>query len=180
MATKKADEGKKNVVWSTKRVDDWLKDYADGYTRKENPWLDGAIGVRRANLIYEYTPEEIEEITKCAKDVIYFANTYCYCMQGSKGYQPLTLRDYQVEVLRSYSDNRFTINLAARQCGKCSIDSELCLKQNNEIIDKHIEDIYFERNKSLFSKTKYFLMKAYRKLKSKEILKKMPLYHHFC
>ena len=176
MATKKADEGKKNVVWSTKRVDDWLKDYADGYTRKENPWLDGAIGVRRANLIYEYTPEEIEEITKCAKDVIYFANTYCYCMQGSKGYQPLTLRDYQVEVLRSYSDNRFTINLAARQCGKCSIDSELCLKQNNEIIDKHIEDIYFERNKSLFSKTKYFLMKAYRKLKSKEILKKIILY----
>lgn len=165
MATKKADEGKKNVVWSTKRVDDWLKDYADGYTRKENPWLDGAIGVRRANLIYEYTPEEIEEITKCAKDVIYFANTYCYCMQGSKGYQPLTLRDYQVEVLRSYADNRFTINLAARQCGKCFFSGKISINTVCGNKDVFIEDLYYKSKKSsLLSKIKSWLLKIYRKL----------------
>lgn len=164
MAEKKQEEKKKNVVWSTKKVDAWLKDYAEGYTRKENPWLDGTIGVRRANLIYEYTAEEIEEITKCAKDVIYFANTYCYCMQGSKGYQPLTLRDYQKEVLKSYSDNRFSITLAARQVGKCSIASEVCLKQNEKDFHKYIEDVYLERDKSLLSKIKSWLLKIYRKL----------------
>lgn len=168
MATKKQEDKKKNVVWSTKKVDAWLKDYAEGYTRKENPWLDGTIGVRRANLIYEYTAEEIEEITKCAKDVIYFANTYCYCMQGSKGYQPLTLRDYQKEVLKSYSDNRFSITLAARQVGKCSINSTINIldKKKNEKKSEFIDELYNKKSRKcgFLSKLKKILFKLYRRL----------------
>ena len=41
-------------------------------------------------LLCEYTEVKIEEITKSANDVIYFAKNYGYCLQGSKGYLPTT------------------------------------------------------------------------------------------
>ena len=66
----------KNMTWSTQIVDNWLRDHADGTFHKENPWLDGQVGIKRAGLSFEYTPEEIQELTKSANDVIYFANHY--------------------------------------------------------------------------------------------------------
>ena len=113
-----AKQTKDSAYWTSKRVDAWMKDYANGHIRKDNPWADGMIGIRKPDLLFEYTAEEIQEVTKCAQDIIYFANNYCYCMQGSKGYQPLTLRDYQDDMLRQYTKNRFNITLASRQVGK--------------------------------------------------------------
>ena len=110
---------KKNVVWSTKAMESWMADHAEGTFHKENPWLDNQVGVKRAGLLFDYTPEEIQELTKSANDVIYFANHYGYCMHGSQGYKPITLRDYQEEMLHSYADNRFTCCMSSRQVGKC-------------------------------------------------------------
>ena len=67
---------RKNITWSTKTVDSWMMDHAEGTFHKENPWLDGQVGVKRAGLLFDYTQEEIEELTKSANDVIYFANNY--------------------------------------------------------------------------------------------------------
>lgn len=106
------------TVWSSKLVDDWMRDHAEGVFHKENPWLDGQVGLKRAGLSFEYTKDEIEELTKCTNDVIYFTNNFGYCLHGSKGYLPITLRDYQEEMLNSYFNNRFTICMASRQCGK--------------------------------------------------------------
>lgn len=151
----------KNTVWTSKRVDSWMKDYAEGVVHKDNPWLDGQIGVRNPNIVFEYTPEEIEELTKCASDIIYFANNFCYCLHGSKGYQPLTLRDYQEEMLRGYQDNRFSITCASRQIGKCFFDGEI--EVNGE--KKNINDLYTENTKKSFiQRMKVFLYKMYRKL----------------
>lgn len=163
MATKKdtKKQSTKSTVWTTKRVDSWMKDYAEGIIHKDNPWLDGQIGIRNPNIVFEYTPEEIEELTKAASDIIYFANNYCYCLHGNKGYQPLTLRDYQEEMLRGYQDNRFSVTCASRQCGKCLIFSELDI--NGE--KKSINDLYDEHVKSsLLQKIKYSLYKLYQKL----------------
>lgn len=155
----------KATVWSSKLVDDWMRDHAEGVFHKENPWLDGQVGLKRAGLSFEYTDEEIEELTKCVSDPIYFTNNFGYCLHGSKGYLPITLRDYQEEMLNSYFNNRFTICMASRQCGKCSIDSELYLQQNKNNFHKYIEDIYYERKgHSILSKFKYWLLKIYRKL----------------
>lgn len=117
MTPKNTPKGK-NIIWTTKRVDEWMSDYAQGIIHKDSPWADGVIGVRNPNLVFEYTPEEIEEITKCANDILYFAENYGYCLQGSKGYQPIKLRDYQEEMLYSYTHNRFSISLTSRQIGK--------------------------------------------------------------
>lgn len=145
MAKKKTENNKhsntvtkKNVVWTSKRVDSWMKDYSEGVIHKDNPWLDGTIGVRNPSLVFEYTPKEIEELTKCAEDIMYFANNYCYCLQGSRGYQPLTLRDYQEEMLTSYANNRFSICCASRQIGKTVVAGVFLLHSAIFNFDKNI------------------------------------------
>ena len=155
---------KKNVVWSTKAMESWMADHAEGTFHKENPWLDNQVGVKRAGLMFDYTPEEIEELTKSANDVIYFANHYGYCMHGSQGYKPITLRDYQEEMLHSYADNRFTCCMSSRQVGKCFFNGKIYLKQNEKNFHKYIEDVYYERGKGFLSWIKHLLLKVYRKL----------------
>ncbi len=155
---------KKNVVWSTKAMESWMADHAEGTFHKENPWLDNQVGVKRAGLLFDYTPEEIQELTKSANDVIYFANHYGYCMHGSQGYKPITLRDYQEEMLHSYADNRFTCCMSSRQVGKCFFNGKIYLQQNNKNFHKYIEDVYYERGKGFLSWIKHLLLKVYRKL----------------
>ena len=159
-----AKQTKEGAYWTSKRVDAWMKDYANGHIRKDNPWADGMIGIRKPDLLFEYTPEEIQEVTKCAQDIIYFANNYCYCMQGGKGYQPLTLRDYQEDMLRNYSKNRFNICLSARQSGKCTFAVRTTLKQRENNFHKYIEDVYLDRKKGFLYRIKQFLFNIYRKL----------------
>lgn len=161
--TKKTTPSKK-IVWTTKKVDEWMRDYAEGIAHKDNPWLDGTIGVRNPDLVFEYTQEEIQELTKCANDIFYFANNYCWCLQGSKGYQPLTLRDYQEEMLEAYVKNRFNITLSCRQIGKCFFNGKLELQQTEKNFHKYIEDVYYENKKGFLFRIKHFLMKIYRKL----------------
>ena len=166
MAQEKTQQqpAKKNVVWSTKAMESWMADHAEGTFHKENPWLDNQVGVKRAGLMFDYTPEEIEELTKSANDVIYFANHYGYCMHGSQGYKPITLRDYQEEMLHSYANNRFTCCMSSRQVGKCFFNGKIYLKQNEKNFHKYIEDVYYERGKGFLSWIKHLLLKVYRKL----------------
>lgn len=172
MARKELNNGKsseikkKNVIWTTKRVDTWMKDYSEGIIHKDTPWLDGTIGVRSPSLVFEYTPEEIEELTKCARDIMYFANKYCFCLQGSRGYQPLTLRDYQEEMLKSYVDNRFSICCASRQIGKCFFNGKIYINNNGEMKNILINELYHNKkeNKTFLQKLKNYLYKLYQKL----------------
>ena len=129
---------KKNVVWSTKAMESWMADHAEGTFHKENPWLDNQVGVKRAGLLFDYTSEEIEELTKSANDVIYFANHYGYCMHGSQGYKPITLRDYQEEMLHSYAENRFTCCMSSRQVGKTVVAALFLLHEAIFNVDRNI------------------------------------------
>lgn len=129
---------KKSTIWSTKAVDNWMKDHAEGTFHKDNPWLDGQVGIKRAGLLFDYTSEEIEELAKSANDVIYFANHYGYCLHGSRGYQPITLRDYQEEMLNSYTDNRFTCCMSSRQVGKTVVAALFLLHDAIFNVDRNI------------------------------------------
>ena len=139
MAAEKQHQGvKKNIVWTTKLVDNWMRDHAEGMFHKDNPWLDGQVGVKRAGLSFEYTSEEISELTKSANDVIYFANHFGYCLHGSQGYKPITLRDYQEEMLKSYTDYRFTCCMSSRQVGKTVIAALFLLHEAIFNVDRNI------------------------------------------
>lgn len=120
-------EVKESNYWSTKRVEDLLfKVEEEGldYKSVDNPFHDGDPELKMSNLLWEYTPEEILEMQKCAKDVVYFAK-YCRVMTDD-GLFYVKLRDYQESVLREYQANRFNIFLAPRQVGK-SITSAIVL-----------------------------------------------------
>jgi hypothetical protein len=106
------------MKWTSKRVDEMLVLLEDGFEiPKNNPFWDGNPDFRLGNIVFEYTPEEYEELRKCKADVIYFANKYCYAMTDD-GVQNINLRDYQEDVLSDLQENRFCVFLAPRQIGK--------------------------------------------------------------
>jgi hypothetical protein len=109
------DDGK--VIWTSEKVDKLLQAMEEGYQPPEHPFYEGDPNYKRGNVVFEYTDFEFEEIKRCAKDIIYFANTYCQVMTD-EGYQKIVLRPYQERVLKSYQSNRWNIFLAPRQVGK--------------------------------------------------------------
>jgi len=113
-------------IWTTERVNDILRRIDEGATMpRSNPFRDKDIDWRAPNIVFEYTDWELAELRKCADDVIYFANRYCFAMTDD-GVQNITLRDYQEDVLRDYKENRFCIFLSSRQSGK-TISSSIFL-----------------------------------------------------
>lgn len=62
--------------------------------------------------------EHIVEIQKCSNDIIYFIENYCRIMTLDEGLIYPTLRDYQIEMLENYKNNRFNVVLSGRQTGK--------------------------------------------------------------
>ena len=121
------EEEVESNYWSTERVDDLLwkiEELGLDYKSIDNPFHDGNPDLKRANILWEYTKEEILEIQKCAKDVTYFSK-YCQVMTD-EGLNYITLRDYQTSVLKEYQNHRFNVFLAPRQVGK-SITSAIIL-----------------------------------------------------
>jgi hypothetical protein len=117
----KESEGK---YWSTAKVNELLRRADEeglDFKSVDNPFHDNNPELKRSNVLWEYTPEEIIEMEKCARDVIYFSQ-YCQVMTDT-GLANIDLRDYQKSVLREYQGNRFNIFLAPRQVGKSIMSS---------------------------------------------------------
>ena len=112
-----SDPGQK-LVWSTKNVNDLLVALDKGYRPAVSmPFYEGKQFLRKGNIVFEYTEEEITELSKCANDIVYFAEKYAVVMTD-EGIQQVKLRDYQKQMLRDFQHNRFNIVLASRQMGK--------------------------------------------------------------
>ncbi len=106
------------IVWSTRQIDDLLVAMDQGYRPKiKLPFYEGRQFLKKGNIVFEYTDEEITELARCAKDIVYFAEKYAVVMTD-EGIQQVKLRDYQKEMLRNFQNDRFNIVLAARQMGK--------------------------------------------------------------
>lgn len=143
----------KGKVWSTKRINEEIDRIERGLPADTSPFYEGKITMKAADVVYEYTREEIEELAKCAADVVYFGNKYCHSMTD-EGIRQIKLRPYQEDMLDSFQDNRFVVMLASRQIGKTVTSSifiawYLCfhsdrnvmvvankLATTNEIVDK--------------------------------------------
>jgi hypothetical protein len=106
------------IVWSTRQIDDLLVAMDQGYRPKiKLPFYEGRQFLKKGNIVFEYTDEEITELARCAKDIVYFAEKYAVVMTD-EGIQQVKLRDYQKDMLRNFQNDRFNIVLAARQMGK--------------------------------------------------------------
>ena len=157
-----------NHIWNSKRVAEALDAIDNGLPLKYSPFYMKNVNLRKPNLVYEYTQWELDEITKCANDICYFADNYCSVMTD-EGIQRIKLRDYQRAMLKHYQNNRFAICLAARQIGKCLIFNTLCQVDSKKypklLNSQKIGNMYYKGNKiSWLTKIKIFLYKIYNKI----------------
>jgi hypothetical protein len=162
-------KNQESFAWNSTKVEQLMIAIEDGYKPKSTPFYEGNTSLRKGNIVFEYTPEEIQEIKKCAKDIVYFANTHCTVMTDD-GLQRIKLRPYQERMLRQFAAERFNVCLASRQIGKCHISStRIMLLRDGKGIETTIGRLYFEtlklqRKLTIFEKTKYFLWKLYERL----------------
>lgn len=115
-ATKKQEQ-EAAVVWSTKSIELAMQAIEEGQGLRISPFLKSDPNLRKANLLFQYTDEEISEILKCRKDIVYFAETYVY-LKTENGLKHIKLRPYQKRMLAAMQNNRWLIELASRQIGK--------------------------------------------------------------
>jgi len=131
---KETIDGKKahDMIWSSKVIDIALKGLEQGKKLIANPFYENNTKLLKGDLVFERTPEEVEEWVHCREDIIYFANKYCKLMTP-EGIKNVEMRDYQKDYLRHLEKNRLSIFLSCRQSGKCLffLSKVLCrFKQN--------------------------------------------------
>lgn len=126
----------KRVVWSTKTLDMALKGIEQGKKLVSNPFYENNTKLLKGDLVFERTQEEINEWKRCKNDIIYFVEKYCQLMTP-EGIKHVKLRDYQEKYLRHLEDNRLSIYLACRQCGKTTTSAVFMLHYVLFNIDKN-------------------------------------------
>ena len=113
-------EDKSSNFWSSAKVERLVYDAEENgidYKDVDNPFHENDPELRKGNILFEYTEWELEEMRKCAEDVVYFANKYCHVMTD-EGIRQILLRDYQIQILNQYQHNRKNVFVSPRQSGK--------------------------------------------------------------
>lgn len=149
--------------WSTERVNELLRKADEeglDFKSVDNPFHDNNPEFKRANILFEYTKEELSEMKKCAEDVTYFSK-YCQVMTDT-GLNYIRLRDYQTSVLKEYQAHRFSIFVAPRQIGKCLLPTTNIIDEKNSKVS--ISSLINKKNSSFLSLTKNFLYRIYSSL----------------
>lgn len=138
----------------------------------ERLWFKNINGVRKADLTFEFTKDELTEYAKCKLSVHFFAQQYCHIKREDGTIGPMILRDYQKDIIDLYTKNRFSILMASRQVGKCLIPNTLVHildEETKEIYQTTFYELYYdiirqERKLSLLEKTKLLLYRLYNKI----------------
>ena len=137
----------------------------------ERLWFKNNPGIRRPGLKFAMTQEEIQEYIKCKLSVYYFAEHFCKIKLEDGSIGQMKLREYQKEIIKLYTENRYSILMASRQSGKCLIFNTLVnLKdKNGDIFKINLGKLYYEtlkknRKLTIIEKTKLFLYNILEKL----------------
>lgn len=116
----------RRVIWSSTIIDAALKGIEQGKKLVSNPFYENNTHLLKGDLVFERTDEEIDEWIRCKNDIIYFVEKYCKLMTP-EGIKNVKLRDYQTHYLKHLMDNRLSIYLACRQCGKTTTSAVFML-----------------------------------------------------
>jgi hypothetical protein len=68
-------------------------------SKKHKGYL-GNSNLKEAGIHIDYTPEQVQEYIKCAKDPIYFIKNYIKIVSLDKGLVPFNLYDYQEDIVQ--------------------------------------------------------------------------------
>jgi hypothetical protein len=168
------DSKDNSYIWTTEKINVLVNDINTGRQdiRKlsRSPFKDNDINLKREDLPFEYTPEEMDELAKCKKSLMYFVLNYCVIrtFQGDKLIRELGgLRDFQNQILANFKDNNLNILMASRQTGKCLTlntlvelyDTTLNIKVTLPLYELYFMLIKESRKLTIFEKIKYKLYK---------------------
>lgn len=126
----------KSVIWSTKSLELAMKGLEQGRKLVANPFYENNIKLLKGDLVFQRTPEEIEEWKTCRNDIIYWATEYAKLMTP-EGIKNVKLRDYQERYLRHVSDNQLSVTISPRQSGKTTTSALFLLHYTCFNVDKN-------------------------------------------
>ena len=101
--------------------------------------------LKAAGVEISFEPWQVQEMVKCYNDPIYFIENYVKIVHIDKGLVPFKLYDYQKDIVRLTTENRFVLLKLPRQSGKCVKGSTMINirnKQTKEITSITIGDFY--------------------------------------
>ncbi len=87
----------------------------------------GNANLKAVGVELEYTEDQIQEYIKCAKDPIYFIETYCKIVTLDHGLQPFKLYECQKNKVNVIHSNRKVILMEGRQQGKTTTSAAYIL-----------------------------------------------------
>ena len=83
----------------------------------------GNKNLPRGDAQFEWTPEMVNHLKKCKKNILHFAENFFHIVNLDRGREKIQLYKSQKKVLRGLRDNRFCILMASRQVGKTTLMS---------------------------------------------------------
>jgi hypothetical protein len=89
------------------------------------------VNLKAANVAVQFTPEQVEEYLKCAKDPIYFIENYCMIVSLDHGLVPFKLYECQRDKVKVIHENRRVILMEGRQQGKTTTSAAYILWYTN-------------------------------------------------
>lgn len=167
----------RRIVWSTTALEAAIKGLNDGRKLIANPFYENKTKILKGDLVFQRTQYEIEEWKKCSRDILYFVNKYCKLMTP-QGVKNITLRNYQENYLEHLTNNRLSIYLACRQCGKTTTSALFMLHYIIFNIDKNALVLgnkrktaidILSKTKEIFMELPYFLKPGVYKWNESEI-----------
>jgi hypothetical protein len=130
-------------VWNSISVQQTLEKLRMGIQTNLDCFHTSDIELKAANILWQSTPEEIEEFDHCSDDIVYFVEKYCRFLTD-KGRRIVKLMDYQKNVLKNLAkehydklldnlipDIRNIIMMQARQSYKCLFNGDILLRYPN-------------------------------------------------
>ena len=87
----------------------------------------GNANLKAIGVDLEFTEDQIQEYLKCAKDPIYFIESYCKIVTLDHGLQPFKLYDCQKNKVNVIHNNRKIILMEGRQQGKTTTSAAYIL-----------------------------------------------------
>ena len=97
--------------------------------REKEHYLGNPL-IKKDGITHQYTKEEFDEYVKCMNSAAYFARNYIKVIHLDKGLVDFNLYPYQEKMFDHFTNNRFSIVLAARQSGKCASGNTLIKIRN--------------------------------------------------
>lgn len=112
--------------------------------------LDGVL-VKKAYKQESFTEHDVQELAKCAdleNGYLHFVTNYFYIQHPVKGKMRFAPYDYQLKLMESYHNHRYSINMCPRQSGKCVTGDATIHIKNPDTHEEFIVpiDVFYEYN----------------------------------